>query len=74
MTISRRAAEQYVELISVTVWDDVDAMAAALGPRWREPSWLSGLIDAVISSDLEIYETVMLGYENRVKLMVPDEG
>ena len=61
-------------MISVTVWDHVDAMARALGSTWRQPSWLAGMADAVLSSDLEIYETVMLGYEDRVKLMLPDEG
>jgi heme-degrading monooxygenase HmoA len=68
LSISRRAAEDYVELVSVTIWEDVDAMAAALGPAWREPTWMEGLEDAVLSSDLEIYETAVFGYDALAKL------
>jgi heme-degrading monooxygenase HmoA len=68
LSISRRATEDYVELVSVTVWEDVEAMAAAFGPSWREPTWMVGLEDAVLSSDLEIFETAVFGYDALAKL------
>jgi hypothetical protein len=74
LSISRRAMEDQVELVSVTVWEDVDAMSAALGPNWREPTWMVGLEDAVLSSDVEIFETVVLGYDALAKLAKLDDA
>jgi hypothetical protein len=52
-----------VEMLSVSIWQDFDAMTAIIGPNWREPSWLPGLGEAIESSSLEILETVVSSYE-----------
>jgi len=67
VSISRQVKGDVVELLSVSIWQDFDAMTAIIGPNWREPSWLPGLGEAIESSSLEILETVVSSYEDLVR-------
>ena len=61
-----------VELVAVTVWDDVDAMEATIGPRWREPSWIPGLEGSIDEQSVEILEAVVFGYEQFAETPMPE--
>ena len=63
VSISRHVNGSVTELVSVSIWQDVDTMAAVIGPAWREPAWLPGLDEAIASSSLEILETVVSSYD-----------
>jgi hypothetical protein len=67
VSISRQVKGDAVESLSVSIWHDLDAMTAIIGPNWREPSWLPGLGEAIESSSLEILETVASSYEELVR-------
>lgn len=58
MSLSRTVDGHDTVLVAVTVWTDVDAMAAVLGPSWQEPSWMPGLGELVAEATVEILETV----------------
>ena len=63
-TLNRRVTgASTVELVAVTVWDDVEAMETTIGPRWREPSWMPGLEGSIDEQSVEILEAVVFGYE-----------
>ena len=64
MSISRQVRDGCIELVAVTIWQDIESMAAIMGPSWRDPSWLPELADAVERSSLEILETVVSSYED----------
>jgi hypothetical protein len=64
MSLSRNVGDQGIELVSVTVWSDVDSMAAVIGPHWREPAWLPGLTELVFDSRVEMLETVVSSFED----------
>lgn len=66
MSISRKVVAGCVELVSVSIWQDVDTMVSIVGPRWREPGWLPGLDGAVTESTLELLETVVTSYDDLV--------
>ncbi|HET7496166.1 MAG TPA: hypothetical protein VFJ80_11995 [Candidatus Limnocylindrales bacterium] len=72
MSISRQVRDGCIELVAVTVWEDIESMAAIMGPSWRDPSWLPELADAVERSSLEILETVVSSYEDLRLLAVAD--
>jgi hypothetical protein len=61
-----------VELVAITVWEDLEAMATAMGPGWREPAFLPGLADSISDTSLEILEGIILGYENLPRLAIPN--
>lgn len=63
VSISRHVVGGTTELVSVSIWRDLDTMIGAIGPQWREPTWLPGLGDAIDKSSLEILETVVSSYE-----------
>ena len=63
-----------VELVSITIWEDMDCMAAALGPGWRTPAFLPSLADSISDTSLEILEGIILGYENLPSLAVAMSG
>ena len=68
MSLSRNVADKGVELVAVTVWTDVESMAAVIGPSWREPAWLPGLTDLLIDSRVEMLETVVSSFEDLKEL------
>jgi hypothetical protein len=63
VSISRHVHGKVTELVAVSIWSDVDAMAAVIGEKWREPTWLPGLSESIVDSRLEILETVVSSYE-----------
>ena len=72
MSISRQVRDGCIELVAVTIWQDIESMAAIMGPSWRDPSWLPELADAVERSNLEILETVVSSYEDLRLLAAAD--
>ena len=40
MSISRQVVAGCAELVSVSIWQDMDTMVSVMGPRWREPAGL----------------------------------
>ena len=72
MSISRQVRDGCIELVAVTIWQDIESMAAIIGPSWRDPSWLPELTDAVERSSLEILETVVSSYEDLRLLAAAD--
>jgi hypothetical protein len=71
VSISRHVRDGMTELVSVSIWRDVDSMAAVMGPGWREPTWLPGLDEAIAQSSLEILETVVSSYDELSELGLP---
>ena len=73
-SLSRTLEERAVVLVSVSYWTDIDTMAAALGPSWREPSW-PGLSEHLTDATVEILETVATSFEEVVEQLTPqDDG
>jgi hypothetical protein len=71
-SLSRRVKDSSaVELVAITIWQDMETMTAVMGPRWREPAWLAGLGDSIEDASLEILEGIVFGYENLASLAVP---
>ena len=68
LSISRHVSGGVTGLVSVSIWQDIDAMASVIGPAWRKPTWLPGLADAIEGSSLEILETVVSSYEELVEV------
>jgi hypothetical protein len=64
MSISRNVGEKNVELVAVTVWDDLESMAAVMGPHYREAAWLPGLGEHITSSSTELLETVVSTFDD----------
>jgi heme-degrading monooxygenase HmoA len=64
MSLSRQVTGDRVELVAVTVWQDVESMATVIGPDWRQAAWLPGLADCVGESSLEMLETVVSSYDD----------
>lgn len=66
MSVSRTVQGRHTALVAVTVWTDVAAMAAVLGPTWQEPRWsfLPGLTDCIVEASVEILETVAMSAED----------
>jgi hypothetical protein len=72
MSISRQVRGKTTELVAVTIWEDIEAMAAVMGPSWNEPSWMPGLRESVSDSTIEILETVVSSYEELATAATPD--
>jgi hypothetical protein len=56
-SLNRTMQDRSVVLVSVSLWTDIDAMAASLGPKWHEPSW-PGLNEYLTEASVEILETI----------------
>jgi hypothetical protein len=56
--ISRRMVEGRLELMAMTTWTDMEAMARILGSDWDRTAWLPGLDALVESSETALYETI----------------
>ena len=67
-SLSRTLNDRSVVLVSVSYWTDIDTMAAALGPAWRQPSW-PGLNEHLTDSSVEILEAVATSFEDIEQLM-----
>ena len=61
-SLSRMLDGRAVVLVSISYWSDIDMMAAALGPGWRQPSW-PGLNEHLTGATVEILETVATSFE-----------
>lgn len=72
-SLSRMLQDRAVVLVSVSHWTDLDTMATALGPGWREPSW-PGLSEHLTGSTVEILETVATSFEDVVQLTPEGNG
>jgi heme-degrading monooxygenase HmoA len=74
-SLSRRVKDSSaVELVAVSVWQDMESMAAVLGPGWREPSWMNGLGDSIADASVEILEGIVFGYEDLPTLALSTSG
>jgi hypothetical protein len=58
MSLSRTVEGRDTILVAVSVWDDMDAMSAVLGPTWQEPSWMPGVGEHVLEATVQILEMV----------------
>jgi len=65
--LSRAMDERSVVLVSISLWTDIDTMAASLGPNWRQPSW-PGLNEHMKDASVEIFETIATSTEGLMKL------
>jgi len=72
-SLSRTLHDRAVVLVSVSYWTDIDTMATALGPGWRQPSW-PGLNEHLTGSTVEILETVATSFEEVEQLTPQDDG
>lgn len=63
LSISRNVGEKGVE-VAVTVWSDLESIAAVIGPDRREAAWLPGLADHIVDSRTELLETVVSTFED----------
>ncbi len=61
-SLNRTMQDRSVVLVSVSYWTDIDTMAAALGPKWHEPSW-PGLNEYLTDASVEILEAVATSLE-----------
>jgi heme-degrading monooxygenase HmoA len=59
-----------VELLSITLWQDIDAMAVAFGERWDRPTSLAGLDGLLANQTVEHFEAVAAEYQDLVRLAV----
>lgn len=50
-------------LVGISVWRDLDALTAALGPDWHQPTTLPGLEEYVESASVEHDESIAAGLE-----------
>ena len=53
MHLARRTGGPDVHLIAVSVWRDVDALAAAIGPTWHQPSFFPQIDKVLTDRTLE---------------------
>jgi hypothetical protein len=63
MSLSRTVDGSDTILVAVSIWTDVAAMSAVLGPTWQEPSWMPGVAEHVAEATVEILETVATSAE-----------
>jgi len=68
VSISRRVTDRTVEFVAITIWSDLEQMAAIMGPSWRDVAWLPGLSECVVESSVEILETVVSSVDDLVRL------
>jgi heme-degrading monooxygenase HmoA len=64
------AAAGGVELLSITLWQDSDAIAAALGDQWDRPTSLPGLEGLLTNQSVEHFEVVAAEYRDLAELGV----
>jgi heme-degrading monooxygenase HmoA len=70
MSLSRTVEDGQTILVAVTVWTDLAAMMALVGPDWQAPSWMPGVEEYVVSTTVEILETVATSAED-LKVLLP---
>jgi len=58
-SLSRRNEGDCVELVAITVWEDAESMADALGPDWQSVAWSPSIIELMEASSTEMLETVV---------------
>jgi heme-degrading monooxygenase HmoA len=63
-----------IELVSITLWRDSDAIAAAFGDRWDRPTGMPGLDGLLTNHIVEHFEAVAAEYGELVEPgMAPGE-
>jgi heme-degrading monooxygenase HmoA len=62
--ISRRMANGGNELVAISVWRDLDAMAAVMTDDWRRPRFLPSLDSLIEDPSVEHFETIVEDYES----------
>lgn len=67
--IGRKVRDRDVEFVSISVWRDVDAIVAAIGPRWQEVTVLPGLEDCVRDASIEHLETIVADFADLAALV-----
>ena len=68
MFVGRRTGADADEIVAITVWRDLEAIAAVFGPTWSEPNAFPELKNAVINSTVEHFETIAERYEDLAAL------
>jgi hypothetical protein len=66
--IGRQMRAAGPELVAITVWKDLDAIVAVMGPTWAEATWLPGLAEHISDATVEHLETVVANYEGMADL------
>jgi heme-degrading monooxygenase HmoA len=61
--MGRRLEDRSEMLVAVSVWRDLEALTAALGPDWHQVTTLPGLEEYIESSAVEHYETIAAGLD-----------
>lgn len=69
MFIGRRLRHDDNELVALTVWRDLDAMSAALGPEWDKPQFLPALQPYLEQPTVEHFDTIVDRYEDLRELV-----
>jgi hypothetical protein len=69
MFISRRMGDIGNELVAVTVWRDLDALIAGIGPQWAQPAFLPSLDAMLNDGSVEHFETIAEDYEGILELV-----
>jgi hypothetical protein len=64
MHIARRTEGRAVQLIAVTVWQDMGSLQAATGPGWQAASFAPELDALLTDASVEHYETVVDVFED----------
>jgi hypothetical protein len=63
LVIARRRLEGSTELVATSIWDDVDAIRAAMGAAYEEAHFFPALDALVEDPSVEHFETVLHGWE-----------
>jgi heme-degrading monooxygenase HmoA len=61
--ISRRMANGGNELVAISVWSDLEAMASVMTDDWQRPRFLSSLDPLLEDPSVEHYETIVADYD-----------
>jgi hypothetical protein len=62
--IARKLAHGSVELVAISVWDDLERLIAGIGPHWEQVQVPPGLEGFLEDQSVEHLETVVAGFED----------
>ena len=64
MHIGRRMDNGGNELVSISVWTDMDALIATFGNDFAEPTFMPALDAYLLEASIELFETVVDSFED----------
>jgi hypothetical protein len=66
LVMARRRINGSTELTATTIWDNVEAIRAAMGPEFEAPHFFPALDALLEDPSVEHFETVLHGWEELV--------